>query len=375
MSNLCICFYTDVFLPSIGGAQTVLHHLATECSKLGIRVVVLAPAPKRRKYDDSQYAYDVVRFKAPRSKKFGNRLRLIDLYKVYRKYRFNVLHCHAAYPQTFVARELRRWMNFPVICRPHGSDIVPEGGIRKSDYATGRMRKGLDIVDRFIAQCRYMADVMEDFGISSERINIINNGVSLEDFSSVEPFKAEKPYAISVANLIPRKGFDIMLKAFAKLERKDIEFRIVGRGDNTEKYEKLAEELGIADRVIFHGPKIGGEKIALLKGATVFLSASRKEPYSNSLLEAMAAGLPVIASAVDGCLEMVTPGVNGWLFPSEDIDAMAHLIEQAFADRPLMQKTSASTIEYIAKHDWPIVAQQYIDLYREALGSRTNSHK
>lgn len=370
MKKLSICFYSDVFFPSVGGAQTVLHHLALECHKKGHHVVVLAPIRRADRWEpeeDDVYPYEVVRFKAPRSKKIGNRLILLDLLKVYRKHKFELLHCHAAYPQTFVARAFKRLFKVGIVCRPHGSDIVPGGGIRKSRYATRRMKLGLKSVNAFVAQCRFMAHVMVDFGIPREKIEIINNGVDVESFTKTEPYQSPRPYIISVANLIGRKGFNIMLDGLAKSGRKDIDFRIVGKGSELESLQKQARELSIEDQVIFHGTAYGEKKLALYRGSSIFVSASRKEPYSNSLLEAMAAGSPVIASAVDGSLEMVREGVNGWLFPKEDSDALASLLNKILDDKALLAKVSGTTQDYIKKHDWPLVAEVYLDLYRKVL--------
>jgi len=174
-----------------------------------------------------------------------------------------------------------------------------------------------------------------------------------------------------VANLIGRKGIDVMLEGFAKAALEGVDFRVVGNGSELPGLKAQAEKLGIAERVIFEGSKFGDEKLSLIRGAKLFLSASRKEPYSNSLLEAMAAGIPVVASAVDGSLEMVKPGINGWLFPSENSAALAECLVSGLADENERLKVVETTRTYIQRHDWPVIAAEYIELYSKHLPSAT----
>src|SRR5512143_128458 len=119
-----ILFYTASFLPTVGGAEQMLHYLASSMTARGHQATVLAPVV--RNADNAVEAgYKVVRYQRPSSKRFG--VRQVLLYLVREKLRggFDVLHCHGAYPPGYVGASYKRLFDTPFVIRPHGADILP----------------------------------------------------------------------------------------------------------------------------------------------------------------------------------------------------------------------------------------------------------
>ncbi len=134
-----ICFYADTFFPLVGGAETVLHNLASKLTKWGETVHVLAPTVRSRESVQA-LPYPVHRYPKPFSKRFGTRQVLIPLVWLHLRHRFDVLHCHAGYPPGYVGTSFKKIFRIPMVVRPHGSDIVPGGRIR----ANARLEKRLN---------------------------------------------------------------------------------------------------------------------------------------------------------------------------------------------------------------------------------------
>jgi glycosyltransferase involved in cell wall biosynthesis len=132
-----------------------------------------------------------------------------------------------------------------------------------------------------------------------------------------------EPIAISVARLSVEKDFPTLLQAtaIAAKEVPDLQLRIVGDGPERANLERRVRELGIESRVEFLGER--RDVPALLKQAGFFVTASLTEGISLTLLEAMAVGLPVVATAVGGNPEIVQDGVTGRLAPAAQPDALA----------------------------------------------------
>jgi glycosyltransferase involved in cell wall biosynthesis len=133
------------------------------------------------------------------------------------------------------------------------------------------------------------------------------------------------------------KGLDISLRVIAELKQKysDVHLTVVGDGDNQACYETLAEELGIASEVEFTG-RLGGETlVSAYQSSDVLIMPSRKEPFGMVLLEAMACGIPVVASAVEGIPDVVDDGEGGFLVEPEDIGGFARRINNLFGDPTL----------------------------------------
>ena len=134
----------------------------------------------------------------------------------------------------------------------------------------------------------------------------------------------------SVGRLVPQKGFDVLLRALALIPRRDIRLLIAGTGGEEATLRRLAAELGVEDRVCFAGYRRDVPR--LMKCFDLYTHASRFEGMPIVVLEAMASGCPIVATAVDGTRELIENGVHGLLVPPENPASLAEAIQAALAD-------------------------------------------
>jgi glycosyltransferase involved in cell wall biosynthesis len=135
----------------------------------------------------------------------------------------------------------------------------------------------------------------------------------------------------SVGRLVPQKGYDVLLTAFAPLAaaNSDLSLLLIGSG-SPESLRAEAKKLGLGARVVFAGER--SDVAALLPGLTLYVQPSRFEGMPNALMEAMATGLPVLASAVDGSAELINDGINGWLVAPGDSTALTTALKRVLED-------------------------------------------
>jgi glycosyltransferase involved in cell wall biosynthesis len=366
--SLSICFFSDVCPPTLGGAQTVLDQLCRQLVRLGHRPLVVAP-PAREPFDDRSLGYPVVRHRRQWSKRFGVRAILPRLLAQHARHRFDLVHCHAAYPQAYVAETLRRLAGIPFAVRPHGADVLPGDAIRRSPRLESRMRRALGAADAIIAQGESLRDVIVDVGVDPRRITIINNGVDVAAFTVAEPFPHPRPYILGLGSLVTHKGFDLLIEAYARLRDPDVDLLIAGDGGEASALGKLVQRLGLGDRVRLLGPVTGDRKVSLYRTAVCFVCPSRREPFANVILEALASGLPVVATDVGGNRELVHPEANGLLCQPESPSALAAAIQQLLDEPQLRARLREAAVPSIAGHDWPRVAERYVEVYRSVVAA------
>jgi glycosyltransferase involved in cell wall biosynthesis len=237
--------------------------------------------------------------------------------RFFRQGRFDIVHLHNTYPHIYGSLAAR-WAKVPVVVSTrHGQ----RAGHRW--HATWQYACAAHLVDRVIAVSDDAARLcVAADGLPASKVCRIWNGIDCEAFAYQGPVAA--PVAISVARLSPEKDFATLLQgiALAALHVPALRLRIVGDGPERAALERLAGTLGLGERVEFLGER--QDVAALLGEAAFFVSTSLTEGISLTLLEAMAVGLPVIATSVGGNPEVVVEGVTGHLCPPR--------APQAFAD-------------------------------------------
>lgn len=201
-------------------------------------------------------------------------------------------------------------------------------------------------------------------GIPAEKVDVIPNGVDLEIFDKVSGERSKKPRIIYVGRLIGYKHVDDLLIAFSKLDL-DAELYIIGEGPERENLEKLARDLGIANRVVFAGFVSERRKIELLKSSWVLVLPSSTEGFGIAVIEAWGSHTAVIVSDIPALRELVNEGKTGLLFKLGDIEDLGAKLKQVLKDENLQNKLSKNGYDLVRKKfAWDKVASEVEKTFR-----------
>ncbi len=362
-------FYTFTFLPTVGGAELVLHDLAESLTKRGHEVTIWAPRI-RGKDNRVPAAYHLRRYTRPFSKRFAARQTLPMLLLQSWGRRPQVLHCHGAYPAGYVGAAFKRLTGTPLVIRPHGADILPGEWIARDLRLRRRMRRALLAADAVVAQGEFLAAELRALDVPAERLRVIHNGVRLAEREPA--LLPSEPRVLAMGSLTPKKGFDVLLQAFRLIRRqlREATLTIAGEGPEEPRLVAMANSLGIADAVAFPGLVMGEAKAVLLERARLFVSSSRREPFANANLEAMAAGRPMVATRVGGNVEMLEDEVSGLLVEPEDPEALAKAILRLLEDHKRATSMGRAAWQRARAFSWETMLDRYEALYRELASSK-----
>ncbi len=193
-------------------------------------------------------------------------------------------------------------------------------------------------------------------GARPDQLVVIPNSIPLQDYAqpidraAVRAELGVRPNEVllgSVGRLAPQKGFDVLLQALALIPRSDVRLLIAGVGADEAKLRALAAELNLQDRVCFAGYRRDVPR--LMQCFELYTHASRFEGMPIVVLEAMASGCPVVATAVDGTRELIEDGVHGWLVPPEDPASLAEAIQMALSHPAEAQRRAATARARVAE--------------------------
>jgi len=260
---------------------------------------------------------------------------------------FDLIDAHFYYPDGVAAALLARWLGKPLIVTARGSDLNVFG---RDAVPRTLMRWAGGVADASIGVCQALVDVLQGWGLPMARLHVVRNGVDTQRFYP-QPQAAMRtalgiggaPLLLSVGNLVPVKGHDIALQAMARLLPRHAGARLVFVGDGPLRAElqAQAQALGLAEQVHFAGAVPNETLAAWYSAADILVLASRSEGWANVLLESMACGTPVVATAVGGTGEVVTADGVGRLVPPSNPVALAEGVESLLADPPDRAKVRA----------------------------------
>lgn len=198
-------------------------------------------------------------------------------------------------------------------------------------------------------------------------LRVIPNGVDLAYYAP--PTRQwNPPRLLFVGRLVYQKGLDLLFKALGALKEYPWELWLVGDGPQRPRLEAFAEKYQIAARVRFENWLDGPALLEKYHQANLFVFPSRHEGMPNAVLEAMACGLPVVATRIAGNEELVVDGETGLLIPSENADALRQALEQLLAEAALRQRMGAAGRARVEAHyAWSQIAAQYLSLITQTL--------
>lgn len=400
MKALHIAILAPTFLPKCSGAEVFHHNLATRLVGAGHRVTIIAPRARvrqlRSEHWDLPYALEPYPDRRwnwlKRHRRFGFWLNRRVLDALQRRHRFDVWHAFVLYPAGVVLADWQHHSGVPGLVRAVGDDVSGLPARRHAAHVADSLREKLPDAGALVALSREMSDELVALGIAPEKIRILPNAVDAPRFAASpqtrRAFRAGSGIAESafvflcVARNHPQKDFPTLLAAFREVRKRnpqrDVHLVIAGRGADElgSQAGDLAGALHLcqfgADNPAHGVPSMPPDQlVALYLAADAFVLSSLLEGFSSALVEAMAAGLPLVVTDAPGIRGVVAHDREALMVPVVSPAALAGAMQRIIDDVPLRQRLSAAARAGAVPYGWPTVVESYVDLYRELIASRT----
>lgn len=333
MTALRVCMCTDSYLPRVSGVVHSVAAFASALRRRGHHVVIAAPAypgfvdadPDVVRFPSIRWPYPDFPLAVPLEPSAWRRLHAQD---------FDVVHAHSPFLMGAAAAYLARQQRAPLVFSHHtlydeyvhyvpwvGPGVTRPAVLR---YTTAYANR----CDCVIAPSRAVVERLRDRGVRA-RIELLPTGtVDPEAMATLDPgwvrpvfgIPAGRPLLVTASRLGKEKSVDLLLDAFARiLSRQEASLLIVGDGPEAPALREQALRLGVDAHTVFAGPQPHRKTLECLAAADIFVFASQTETQGMAVIEAMAAGLPVVAVAAGGVADAVRDGESGFLVdPSAD---------------------------------------------------------
>jgi UDP-glucose:(heptosyl)LPS alpha-1,3-glucosyltransferase len=253
------------------------------------------------------------------------------------------------------------------------------------DLATAWVEKKLVYeghCSRFIAVSGLTRDIfLQEYPIDPDSVSVIHPGVNLSDYAGKSNARHAARKALNIRDDDPVivfasmnfeiKGLDNIMLALARLKKqnKSVKLIVAGKGNMT-KYEKLAKDAQISENIIFTGTVTKDKLIDLYLAGDLYMMLSRFDTFGMVVLEAMAAGLPVMISNRVGAKDLIKDEKNGFIIPdASDYDYIASRLT-LLLDKKIRTEMSAAAHQTASENTWDKVAKKYSDLYDEVFAAK-----
>jgi N-acetyl-alpha-D-glucosaminyl L-malate synthase BshA len=365
-----------------GGGITVPYELAIKLAERGHEIHVFTTSFGRKSFAERQKNIFINRYST--SFKILNRnISLSMLLESSRiKCNLDLIHIHVGHSPMDVLAPLLylKKNNTPMVVTSH-ADIGSYGGApRKLIYS---FYYNL-LIDRILSHADIITSPSRAYACESilrkykEKVVVIPNGINLNDFNlryskdecrRILNLHTMRKIILFVGGLEPRKAPDILIKAMAKVVKSasDSELVIVGTGSMEKVLKNLVRSLGISEHVRFTGFVKNNEKVLYYRSADVFVLPSLYEIFGIVNLEAMACGVPIVASKVGGISEVIKSGVNGLLVPPRDVDALADAIMYLLENEVIRKRMGENAKVIVKAYSWEKIAKMYEEIYRSVV--------
>lgn len=191
------------------------------------------------------------------------------------------------------------------------------------------------------------------------------DGVNKEELRNSLGLKKDDIVLIAMGDLIRRKNYKASIKAIARANNKKLHFLICGKGPELDSLKSLAKRLGIEEQIHFLGFRTDIKE--LLSIADIFLFTTYQEGLPRSMMEAMAAGLPCVASKIRGNVDLIEDGKGGFLLDPNDVEGFAEAINKLANDEDLRKSMGYYNINAIKKYDVEHIKKEMKKIYEEVL--------
>jgi glycosyltransferase involved in cell wall biosynthesis len=302
-------------------------------------------------------------------------LLVLPLYLVryIRELQIDVLHVHCLSLLSAVPTSLTGWLlKKPVLISQHGTfyevyrDIMPFPFNWLLPFLEEKFLNH-GFYSKVLVEDNYTKKILLKLDVPEEKIVWLPYpGVDVAKFASAEKNPSEKVIVLHHGRLVKKRGVKHLVRAFRAVSERfpEAELVIAGEGPERKRLVKLAHDLGVSNRVRFIG-QVPHEKVPnLVRNSDVFVIPSIIEGHSTSMLEAMAAGKPVVATRVGGLTEVIVDGENGVLVDPANPEQIAKAVIKLLGDRSLAARLGRSGAEKAQQFDVKQLARQEFDVYK-----------
>lgn len=388
MNPLKIAIFTPTFLPKCSGAEIFHHNLAKEFSAMGHRPVVILPRSLHRRLD-AALPYETTGFRANLWSYFKysaplafwlNRLALDELQ---RQYCFDVWHTVVLSPSGVCFANWQTSRRIPGLIRAVGDDVQPVTADVSGSCMQPLIGKWIPRAQKIVSLSRDMTSRLEAMGVPEDKIELIPNAVDTARFSAPADKSALRKKAgiptdafvfLCVARNHPQKDFPTLLAAFEKLlaSHKSLKTHLVIAGRGVPELRDYITSIGIQDAVTLMEFTATSDNamqfppqalVDIYRASDAFVLSSLLEGFSSALLEAMAAGLPIIATAVPGIMDQVEDGCEALLSPCGNPEKLSESMLKVSVDISLKEKLAEKALLRSQNFSWQSLALKYTDLY------------
>lgn len=360
------------YYPIIGGAERQLQALLPLLKERGVRATVLTRRYPGLSTFELIQGTPVFRLPAIGPKPIAAFTFIISAFFQLLKLRPDVIHSYDLMSPTSAALLVQKFHKVPVIAKVLSGG--PKGDIDRIHHrpnGMARLRSITRQVDKFIVISQEIALELDAVGASQDKYVFIPNGVDPEKYIPATPLQkselrktlnlpANALIALYVGRIIPEKRPEHLLAIWNNIRRKFPQSILIMVGDGSELDRLRSLQV---NGVYFTGQVESAE--AYMQAADIFVLPSAREGLSNALLEAQAAGLPVVATAIGAAPELIKDGKSGLLVPVDDVISLEKAVLRLFGDVDLRTVLASAGRELvIAKYSLQSTANQLENLYR-----------
>jgi glycosyltransferase involved in cell wall biosynthesis len=363
------------FLPVLGGAQRQVDLLGPLLARRGVDLTVLTRRPPGTVRREQRAGLEVQRLPGPDRGPLGSVSYTAAGTLSLARLRPDVVHVHDLLSPATIALLSRPLVRAPIVAKVLSTG--PGGDVDRlltKPLGARRLQAMASSFSAFVCLSDDVAEELRLHGVREDRLWKIPNGVDVECFRPADPeqrklersrlgLPAAGPVALYTGRFAPVKQLDQLIKAVSKVP--ELSLIMVGEGSEEARLRSLVADLGLGDRVYMLASV--PDPAPLYRAADFYASTSTTEGMSNSVLEAMASGLPVVAMRASGMGELVSQA-TGSLVPSGDVAALAAAL-QTFALEPERRHTLGSAARDLVadRYSLGFVADRLHDLYAEVL--------
>jgi glycosyltransferase involved in cell wall biosynthesis len=296
------------------------------------------------------------------------------LRRLLQEFKPDVLNVH--FPDGQISHVLwaRQQFKFRLVVSLHGNEVERWSLVETHrGRGSARLQAILREADAVTACSRYlMSQAMHLESSIGHKAHVIPNGIDHERFLDQSYYGHPRPYILAYGRLVYKKGFDLLLRAFAQIADRHPEFDLIiaGEGEDGKQLQSLSAQYRIAHRVYFYGCASQPEIICLLNGCRLMAVPSRHEPFGIAALEAIAARRPVLATCVGGLPEVAASGPVRLVEPT--VEGIAVGLSEMLNSRTQFPIASSRRPDVdVSVTSWREVARQYLQVYA---GLKTNEY-